>query len=44
VLSYMSPERAKDLTVQLAEQRKLQKPSGGNSTTPAAKAPTNQGR
>ena len=40
VLAYMSPGRAKDLTVQLAEQRKLKKPGGGQSTAPAP-APAN---
>ncbi|MEI8301632.1 MAG: hypothetical protein WCG10_08515 [Chlamydiota bacterium] len=31
VLAYMTPSRAKDLTIQLAEQRKLQKPSVANN-------------
>jgi len=45
VLAYMSPERAKDLTIQLAEQKKLQKTSANKNTAGnATPAPATQGR
>ncbi len=43
ILGLMNPTKAKDLTIQLAEQRKLQKPraGGANSGDAAATAPAN---
>jgi flagellar motility protein MotE (MotC chaperone) len=41
VLASMNPTKAKDVTVQLAEQRKLQKPRPGNATAPQTAAPAN---
>ena len=40
VLAAMSPAKAKDVTVQLAEQRKLQKSRGGPPSMPAGAADT----
>jgi len=39
ILASMNPTKAKDLTVQLAEQRKLQKPSAANAGAAAATTP-----